>query len=73
MKTTRVRLEVVHPDDIQPDEVAAAINRLLNVGLSDAQDTVDDGELDNPDARMAISLQIGQPFATTAYERTAPP
>jgi hypothetical protein len=64
MKTTRITLDVVHPGDIQPDEVAGAINNLLNVGLSDAQDTVADEDLDNPDARLAVSLEIGQPIAT---------
>ena len=63
MKTTRITLDVTHPDDIQPDEVAAAINRMLDVGLSDAQDTVGDLDLDNPDARLAVSLEIGQPTA----------
>ena len=63
MKTTRITLDVVHPDDVQPDEVAAAINTLLNVGLSDAQDTVADEELDNSEARLAVSLQIAQPIA----------
>ena len=58
MKTTRITLDVGHPDDMQPDEVAAAINTLLNVGLSDAQDTVADEELDNSEARLAVSLQI---------------
>ena len=64
MKTTRITLEVVHPDDVQPDEVAAAINSLLDVGLSDAQDTVADEDLVTPDARLALSLEIGQPIAT---------
>jgi hypothetical protein len=63
MKATRITLDVAHPDDIQPDEVATAINHLLNVGLSDAQDTVAGDSLDNSDARLAVSLVIGQPTA----------
>ena len=63
MTTTLITLEVLHPDEVQPDEVAAAINSLLNVGLSDAQDTADDEDLDSADARRALSLEIGQPTA----------
>lgn len=64
MRTTSIVLEVVHPDEVQPDQVAAAINKLLDVGLADAKDTADDRELDSTDARLALSLNIGQPLAT---------
>ena len=63
MKITRILVPVQHPDDVAPDEVAAAINQLLDVCFADAQDTAADPDIDNPDAERAASLIIGQPEA----------
>ena len=63
MKTTRIIVPVQHADDMAADEVAAAINQLLDVGFADAQDTANDSELNNPDAQRAAALNIGPPEA----------
>ena len=63
METTRIIVPVQHADDIAADEVAAAINQLLDVGFADAQDTAKDPDIDNPDAERAAALDIGQPAA----------
>ena len=63
MKTTRIIVPVQHLDDIAADEVAAAINQLLDAGFADAQDTANDPDSDNPDAQRAAALNIGPPEA----------
>ena len=61
MRKSLFTIEVSHPDDVMPDEVADALNRMFDDGLADAQDVASDEELNNPDAQLAIKLNIGQP------------
>lgn len=63
MRKFKVTIEVKAPNSVQPDEVAGAINKIIDVGFADAQETNDDKELANEDSQLASSLDIGQPSA----------
>lgn len=64
-----VTIPIAAPKGSDPSEIAAVMNRMIAIGLEDAQDTVDDEELDLDDqdqAHLAISLFIGQPEVSEA-------
>lgn len=67
MKEFSVKIKVsTNREDISADEISAIVNRLIDCGLADAQDTVDQGpdqlgEGAVNEAQMAIDLSIGQP------------
>lgn len=58
---TKLRIEVEHDDAIDPDAVATAVSRMLEVGAADASDSAEDENLDD-DARaegaLAASLEV---------------
>jgi hypothetical protein len=74
MKTTTVTIQVTHPDKVRPDEILAAIEKMLDVGYADAKDTADDLELGPTaiaEAQRVLRLDIGRPhIAETLKPRT---
>lgn len=62
-KTTTIQIAVTSEDDVDPSDICGVLNQLIDVGLSDARDTVDDPNLDNPQAKLAVAIEIGEPTA----------
>lgn len=62
-KTTIIQIEVTSADDVSPEDICSVINQLLNVGLADASDTVEDPNLDNDQAKLAVAITLGEPTA----------
>lgn len=66
MKRFNVTIPVQAPDGTEPSDISGAINQLLDVGLADAQSTVEDPSWESEDAELAVSLEIGQPGTEAA-------
>ncbi len=65
-----VTIPVEAPDGSDPSEVAAAINKMLDVGAADASDTVDDKDIDDGgEAEFVTKLSMAVP---TAVDVTKP-
>lgn len=71
MKRFNVTIPVQAPDGTEPSDISGAINQLLDVGLADAQSTVEDPSWESEDAELAVSLEIGQPGTEAAGGRRA--
>ncbi len=65
MRQVRVTIDINVPSYIGDDEVAGYINKMLEIGYSDAADTAEDDDLDNEEARAVLAMEIGQPSAIT--------
>ena len=58
-------LNVSAPQQISNDKIAQLIEKLINIGLADATDTLKQGEVDNAeDAKLAASLKFSMPVVT---------
>lgn len=65
------RLEVEAPDNTDADEIGGVLNSLINIGLSDASYTVEDG-IESEEAELALKLDIGNPEELT-HDHPHPP
>ncbi|MGD9950801.1 MAG: hypothetical protein AB7U29_20365 [Desulfobulbus sp.] len=57
-----VRVDAPRSEDM-PDggDICGMLNALINTGLSDAQDTLDDPDIENEQAQLACAVNIHQP------------
>lgn len=60
MQTLTFTVTVQAPDKHTREEIRNLLNTLINVGLSDASDTVDDG-IDNGEASIALDCNWESP------------
>lgn len=63
MKEFTVKIKVLtEREDINASEISGLINRLINIGIDDARDTVEDGDLEETDhAQMVLDLNFDEP------------
>lgn len=59
--TTTIQIEVEHPHTVSHDKVLEIFKMLIQIGKSDAIQTVENGEGDLDNARVAVSLEFGEP------------
>lgn len=64
MKTT-LTIEVITASDVTAEQIRQTIDALINIGLADAQDTLENGEGDMAAAELATSLNISSPSIAT--------
>lgn len=57
-----LNIPVTTKADVTPEQVAALVASLIDIGLSDAADTLEAGEGDLDSAQLATDLNIGSPF-----------
>ncbi len=61
MNKHEIVVDVKTRRSISAEEVAGSIRNLIDIGLGDAQDTVENGEGNTEDAELALELHIGAP------------
>lgn len=62
-KTSKIKLlvEVVAPARLNPEKVAQLVERLIDIGLVDAEATSRLPDLDDPNIELVLSLEIQAP------------
>ena len=66
-KEHHITITVSAPTDLTEDQVVILIQRLIDCGLSDATDTVNEGEGDLETAEAALNLNISAPEIDKTY------
>jgi len=61
MRTVTLQIRVQAPDHITDDDVVDLVNQMLDIGQADANETMDDPDIDNGDAEWAASLEVERP------------
>lgn len=62
---TRVVVTVHHAEDIAPEQVRKAVDRMLDIGFGDANDTLDEvdpGDWAHDDASLVTRLLFDDPY-----------
>lgn len=57
----KVQFEVRSRDPMQPEQLEKLFSRLIDIGLEDASDTIESGEGDLQNAKLATELTICAP------------
>lgn len=61
MRTIKLAIDVQADESIRDTEIARIVEKLINVGLADADRTLIEGEGDIKDAELATCIQIASP------------
>ncbi len=73
MSKHEIVVDVKTRRNISAEEIAGTIGTLIDIGLGDAQETVEDGEGNTEDAELALALKIGAPRPLVEYKTGASP